>query len=152
MSDWHIAMLAILPLTVWARPRRSVRVRVWLAMMIASGAAYIYPSIWAFVAIDLIAAVIVLIPPRNLWQKIIGGLFLVMAFIEIGYAGSVVSYLYNFSSAQPDPTLLRQTNIVIGWAALSVLFIFSGDDWLGSSGLATGDLRSQEGGNVGLEK
>ena len=73
-------MICLLPLMLG-----QAKFRVWAALLGAALAALFMPFLSAFVAIDLIAAAIVLRRPAGVSQGLIGGLFVGMVFFELGY-------------------------------------------------------------------
>lgn len=112
-------MLLTLPLMA-AGPK----LRVWLAMLGASIAALLLPAlpigapppigtIAAYIAIDFIAACIVLKSPAGWVQRAIGGLFAGMLFFHIGFfvasdGSNVVAYVDKLTA--------------IGWVQWACLF------------------------------
>ena len=103
---WIIAMLALLPLM-----RGRARLRTWLALMSACAAAWIFPTIAAHIAIDILAGAVVLKRPKGLAQKIIGFLFVAMILFSTGY----------LFSSQSNPLSLQSGMIVMGWLQWAVL-------------------------------
>lgn len=120
MSDWKIAMVCLLPLLAIGSPVRfwniavpwGARGRAWLALFGASCAALLLApfGIFAYAAIDGIAAAIVLKRPRGEAQRAIGLLFVAMLFAHLGF--------YLALRMQPGPhdyTAYVQFNQLLGW-------------------------------------
>lgn len=125
LSDWKIAMIVALIVIALPERERATRLWVWAVMICSSFAAMIQWSLWLFVLIDIIAAVFILLPPRGVWQRAIGFCYIAMLLITTGF---VVSRLQFFSSAAPDPLLLQFAHSTLGWIALSLLLLWTGDD------------------------
>ena len=104
--EWFAAMLLILPFM-----RGRAKVRTWGALFLASVAAWVFPSIAAHIAIDLLAGALVLKRPRGLAQKIIGFGFVAMLIFSSGYV----------MSQQANPWTLYYAMLGIGWAQWAVL-------------------------------
>jgi hypothetical protein len=123
---WVMAMAGLLPFILLQRGKRPVhKVRVWLALLGASAAAWAvtpaigYVPVLAYIAIDTAAGLIVLARPAGVAQKAIGFLFATMVLFHIGvfwagpqHAGSTY---FAFQTAA-------------GWAQLLVLLGWSGHD------------------------
>lgn len=103
---WFIAMAALLPLM-----KGRARFRTWTALIAASCAAWIFPTIAAHIAIDILAGAVVLKRPKGLAQKIIGFLFVAMILFSTGY----------ILSDQANPLTLQTAMIVMGWMQWAVL-------------------------------
>lgn len=125
LTDWKIAMVFALVFVALPRAERPTRLWVWAVMMISSFAALIHYSLWLFVIIDIIGAILILLPPRGVWQKAIGFCYIAMLLITTGFA---LSRLQVFSSAAPDPHLLQFAHATIGWIALALLVLWTVDD------------------------
>ena len=93
-------MLCLLPLM-----RGRAKLRVWLALMAACGFAWVFQSVAAHIAIDILAGALVLKRPSGVAQKIIGFLFVAMILFSTGY----------LLSAQGNPLTVQAIMIVLGW-------------------------------------
>jgi hypothetical protein len=80
VGEWKLAMLALAP---FLRGRQ--KQRTWVAMFGASVATYFVHDPVGFLAIDAIAAAIVVARPSGLPQKAIGGLFVWMMMFDLGF-------------------------------------------------------------------
>ena len=86
MTSWQIAMLLALPLCL-----EPIRFRTWAAMFASGLVGHIvsaaYPApILAFMAIDIVAALVILARPKGLAQQYIGITYVGMICSHIGYA------------------------------------------------------------------
>ena len=106
MSDWKLAMICLLPLVL-----SPAKLRTWGALLGASLAAMFVPFLGAFVAIDLIAAALVLKHPTNCAMRAIGALFVGMVFFELGFL---------FSSGNQNELLMASLQ-VMGWMQFAIL-------------------------------
>jgi len=85
MQDWHWAMILLTPV-MFSRITRQWH-RTWFALMWASIAANIDPeSLWANLAIDIIAGGIVMVRPAGDAQKAVAFCLGAMAIIDMGAA------------------------------------------------------------------
>jgi len=80
VTDWKIAMICLLPMMLGG-----AKLRTWGALFGASLAALFAPFIAAFVAIDIVAAAVILRQPLGIAQRLIGLLFVGMVFFELGF-------------------------------------------------------------------
>jgi len=106
VTDWKIAMICLLPMMFGG-----AKLRTWGALFGASLAALFAPFIAAFVAIDIIAAALVLTHPMNIAQRAIGSLFVGMVFFELGFILS--------EGHQHD--ILLSSLLWLGWAQWAIL-------------------------------
>ena len=109
MQPWHIAMLCIAPLMLGRE-----KTRVWMVMLCASIATYVaWGPVW-FMAIDLIAASVVLAKPRGLAQRAIGGVFAAMVLHSLGF----------FLSPQDGSAQYVTALSALGWVQWLILAIW----------------------------
>lgn len=80
MGEWKLAMLALAP---FLRGRQ--KLRTWAAMFGASVATYFIHDPVGYLAVDAIAAAVVVARPSGLAQKAIGGLFIWMMMFDLGF-------------------------------------------------------------------
>ena len=108
-------MLVILPLM-----SRAPKVRAWLAVMLSSILAFLFPlSPEAYLAIDFGCGALVLAKPAGIPQKIIGMVFAIMALIDAGY----------LVSPQLDHGILYYwIMLVLGWAQFAILAAWGSHD------------------------
>lgn len=97
--------------------------RTWAAMFCASMAGKMFPDPMLWVLFDLSAAIIVIIPPRAGFQKVIAWLFAAMMLFELGWllsermnAGAVVS-----------------AGLICGWLQLAALLTWGIDERYGTA-------------------
>lgn len=120
LSTWKVAMVCLLPLLAVGSPKRicgiaipwGQRGRTWSVMIGASMIAMLFESaaIWPFMAIDAVAAAIVLKRPRGEYQRAIGLLFVSMMFLHVGF--------YLACRMQPGPhdfVGYAEWNRLLGW-------------------------------------
>lgn len=86
-------------------------VRTWLALLAACGAAWLFPHIAAFIAIDLIAAAIVVKHPSGWHQRLICLAFIAMIMVEVGY----------IVSPNMDEAVVSNAGLVLGWIQWALL-------------------------------
>jgi hypothetical protein len=117
-------MFAIAPLM-----RGKPMLRTWVALSAASAAAWLVNDVIAFIAIDAIAAALIVARPAGLPQKLIGALFVCMVLFDLGF----------YLSPQADAGLFFSVLTVIGWFQWAVLAGWTGhdawrrySDWTGS--------------------
>lgn len=104
--------------------------RVWAVVAVASMVTQVYQSIPVYVAIDLMAAALVLAKPRCAWQKAIGLIMLTMATMAIGFMIAQVLALQDFLSAAPDENRLWGAYVWLSWAELVIFYLWGGHDGL----------------------
>lgn len=117
---WPVAMVCLLPLLAAGSPMRLAGVhipwgkrgRTWLVLFCAGFAGTLFAAelIFAFAAIDGVAAAMVLKRPRGEAQRAIGLLFVGMLFVHLGF--------YLACRMQPGPhdfTVYAQINRLLGW-------------------------------------
>ncbi len=130
LTPWMLCLLLVVPLI-----RGGAMWRTWSALMLASLAGKAFPFPTAWVLIDLVAAVIVIFPPRKGFQKAIAWLFAVMMLFELGWLMSAQMNLYAVVNA----------GTLCGWLQLAVLATWGLDergglycilDWVGGPWLA----------------
>jgi len=96
----------------------SPKTRTWLAMFGASVSGYFAPDLVWWIAIDAIAAAIVVARPAGLPQKLIGALFVCMVLFDLGF----------YLSPQADSALFIAVCTAIGWFQWAVLAGWTGHD------------------------
>lgn len=111
---WNYAMIALAPLLRGNQMRRT-----WVAMFGASVATYFFHGVTAFIAIDAIAAALVIARPSGLAQKAIGALFVCMLLFDLGF----------YLSPQENVDLFRAILIGIGWFQWFILLGWTGHDY-----------------------
>lgn len=129
---WYLAMLAIVPLIALPLLNGgqidSKKMRVWVVMYVASLATFISGHPLWFLLIDTVAAALVLRKPRGAVQRLIGGIFLIMVFMNGGF------YCAELLFRSPSHSLYIETMHHMGWAQWFILFAGSGYDALGNFG------------------
>lgn len=116
LTSWNYAMFAIAPLM-----RSKPMLRTWLALSGASAAAWLVNDVTAFIAIDAVAAAIVIARPSGLPQKLIGALFVCMVLFDLGF----------YLSPQADGALFVSVLTFIGWVQWLILGAWAGHDLMG---------------------
>jgi hypothetical protein len=106
---------------------RAQYLRVWLAMIAGLPLAYLFTSPWAYIAIDLAVAAIVMVRPKAPWQRAIGFCYVGMALLTTGYMIRQIAGVYIFSSPAVDPIVLSPFNDFLGWAATLILIAWGGN-------------------------
>lgn len=106
MTPWQLAMAALIPLMFGG-----AKARVWLVLLASSlvGNLWWHPG-W-FMVVALLAAAVVLVPPKALGQRAIGGIFGAMALFDIGY----------LLSPQQGSEMYLAVLIALGWAQWFIL-------------------------------
>lgn len=101
-------------------------------MAVAALAGHMVPHTGAWLAIDLLAGVVVLMHPKSLPQRAIGALFAGMALFTIGF----------IIGGQAAPGPYTQALGVVGWVQFSILLLWSlydvGGGFLVRSGVIRG--------------
>lgn len=115
-NPWKAAMLVIAPM-MRGRPM----FRTWIALFGASVATFFVHAPLGYLAIDAIAASIVVARPSGLAQKAIGVLFVCMVLFDLGF----------YLSPQADSDLFRTILTGIGWLQWLILGAWAGHDLLG---------------------
>jgi hypothetical protein len=113
LTSWNYAMFAIAPL-MRGRPM----LRTWFALSAASFLAWHSTGLVAWIAIDAIAAAIVVSRPSGLAQKLIGALFVGMVLFDLGF----------YLSPQANSGLFIAVCTAIGWFQWAVLTGWIGHD------------------------
>jgi hypothetical protein len=113
LTSWNYAMLAIAPFM-----RGKPMLRTWVALSAASFLSWHSTDLTAWIAIDAIAAAIVVSRPANLPQKLIGALFVCMVLFDLGF----------YLSPQADSGLFIAVCTAIGWLQWAVLAGWTGND------------------------
>ena len=108
---------------------RVARVRVWAAMMGGSLLMSFYPNIWFYLALDIVAAAVIMAPPKTVWQRGIGLCYVGMILLTCGYALGEAPALHIFLSPANSPEMLKAAHDYLGWAAVA-LFVLWGSDGL----------------------
>ena len=116
MTSWDAAMLGLSPFM-----RGHQMMRTWLALMCASLPTFIVTDAVGYFLVDVTAAAIVMARPAGLPQRMIGGLFTLMALFDLGYV----------LSSQADWSLFTSALRYTGWAQWAVLAGWAGHDFLG---------------------
>ena len=115
LTAWDAAMLALLPFL-----RGHQMARTWAALGGASIATFFVHDPVGYIAIDAIAAALVLRDPAGLPQKAIASLFVVMMFFEIGFVLSPQASWETFTAVLTG----------LGWAQWAILAgWFGGERW-----------------------
>lgn len=132
MTTWEVAMIVALLVGIISPVDRGPRARAWAATMVGSLAAYLYPNLWYYLALDVAVAAIILLPPRTSWQRAIGFCFVVMVLLSIGYAIHDLAALHIFLSPAGSPAVLKETHDYLGWVACGLLLLWGGSAILGT--------------------
>ena len=111
---WLTAMGLALILFVIGPINRAQYLRVWLAMLAGLPLAYLFPNMWAYIAIDLSIAAIVMVQPKAPWQRAIGLCYVAMALLTTGYLIRYFAGVHLFLSPAGSPDLLQPVNDVLG--------------------------------------
>ena len=90
--------------------------RTWIAVMGASVATMFFHGAVAFIAIDAIAAAVVMARPTGLPQKVIGALFALMVMFDLGF----------YLSPSADWGLFSAVLTGIGWLQWLILAGWTG--------------------------
>lgn len=119
MTLWQFAMMASLPLCLGP-----ARFRTWAAMFASGLAGYLASSfqaapILAFVAIDVLAAMVILSRPKGTAQHYIGCVYVAMIISHIGYI---------FASNPLAITVYYQLLTAAGWLAWFILLCWGAGD------------------------
>lgn len=115
LTTWKLAMLGLLPLM-----GQRARLRTWVAMMGASIAAWLVTGPYAYLAIDILGAAIVLARPAGVAQRAIGAMFGIMCFFHLGF----------IVGGGHDVSTYIASNRLVGWAQWAVLLSWGGYDVL----------------------
>jgi hypothetical protein len=107
--------------------------RTWAALLGASVATYWVQTPLGYLAIDAVAAAIVVARPSGLAQKAIGALFVCMVLFDLGFYLSpvIADFLNQFGfrlSEQADVELFRAVLTWIGWVQAAILAGWLGHD------------------------
>ncbi|MCJ8334951.1 MAG: hypothetical protein MJH10_11970 [Epibacterium sp.] len=124
---WHVLLALSISIPLSLQSKRMAR--VWLVFAASSLAAWTYQSLPFYIAIDLMAATVVLAKPRCAWQKAIGMVMLCMATMTIGFMISEVAHVHGLLSAPPNQDRLWQVYNALSWAELALFFVWGGNDW-----------------------
>ena len=96
--------------------------RTWAALLVASIAGKVFADPASWVLIDMLAAIVVIFPPRIGFQKAIAALFAAMLFLELGWLLSErmnVGYVVSAGS-------------LCGWLQLAALLTWGIDERYGT--------------------
>ena len=126
---WHVLLALSISIPIGLRNVRMAR--VWLVFAGATLAAWAYQSIPFYIAVDLIAAAIVLARPRCVWQKAIGIVILTMATLGLGFMTSEVAAAWDYVSAKPNRAALWDVYMWLSYFELAVFFLWGGHDAMG---------------------
>lgn len=113
MTEWKWAMLALLPLL-----RGREMQRTWAVMFVASLATFVIHGPVAYMAIDALAAALIMVRPAGLAQRMIGALFVVMLMFDLGF----------YLSPGADGNLFRSILTGIGWVQWLILGVWTSHD------------------------
>jgi hypothetical protein len=113
MTEWKWAMLAIIP---FLRGREMVR--TWAVMFTASMATFVIHTPVGYMAIDAVAAALVMVRPAGLPQRLIGALFVGMLMFDLGF----------YLSPGADQVLFNGILTGIGWLQWAILGAWTGHD------------------------
>ena len=138
MTVWKAVMLSALLFGLASPSDRACKMRVWAAMMVGSLAMGIYPNLWFYLALDVIVAVVIMMPPKTVWQRAIGLCYVAMLLLGVGYGVGEFLALQNFSSTAPNPSVLKTAHDYLGWVAVAVFFVWGGDGLLGDYRIGRG--------------
>lgn len=133
MTPWTLCLLALacaalpfrLPASSPGRAPGSAWWRSWAALLAASLAGKVFPDPAAWVLIDLVAAAIVIFPPRAGFQKAIAWLFAAMMLFELGW----------LLSDRMNSFIVVDAGAVCGWLQLAALLAWGVDERFGASRL-----------------
>ena len=138
---WHVLLALSISIPIGLRNVRMAR--VWLVFAGATLAAWAYQSIPFYIAVDLIAAAIVLAKPRCVWQKLIGVIILTMATLGLGFMISEVAFAWGYVSSTPNQAALWDVYMWLSYFELAVFFLWGGHDAMGRFiGYSSGRTRS----------
>lgn len=96
--------------------------RAWVALLLGSLAGKAFPDPVAWVLIDLVAAIVVIFPPRAGFQKAIAWLFSAMMLFELGW----------LASERLNADWVVSAGSVCGWLQLAVLLTWGIDERYGT--------------------
>ena len=113
LTTWNYAMFAIAPFM-----RGMPMLRTWVALSAASFLAWHASDLVAWIAIDALAAAVVVSRPAGFPQKLIGALFVCMVLFDLGF----------YLSPQADSVLFIAVCTAIGWVQWAVLAGWTGHD------------------------
>jgi len=116
VSEWKLAMLMLSPFM-----RGKQKLRTWLAVAGASVATFFVTDPVGYLAIDAIAAAVVVARPSGLPQKAIGGLFVFMMMFDLGFV----------LSPHAGWDLFASLSTAVGWVQWMILGAWAGHDALG---------------------
>ena len=123
---WHVLLALSISIPIGLRNVRMAR--VWLVFAGATLAAWAYQSIPFYIAVDLIAAAIVLAKPRCVWQKGIGVVILTMATLGIGFMVSEFVSAKGYISSTPNRAALWDVYMWLSYIELLIFFLWGGHD------------------------
>ena len=139
MADWQVQALVWLGATVVALGvglispvERSHRLRVWAAMVGACVAAYAFPNVWFYLAIDIVAAAVIMTHPKTLPQRAIGLCYIGMILLTSGFILRNLFGVQIFLSAAEEPTVLKSAHDFLSWLAVAILFAWGAGNALGT--------------------
>lgn len=112
MYEWKAAMVLIAPMM-----RGHQQLRTWVAMFGASIATFFVHDAVGYIAIDAIAAALVMARPAGLPQKAIGALFVFMVLFDLGF---LLSPLDGWG-------LFVQASTALGWVQWLILVAWAGN-------------------------
>lgn len=120
MTEWKVAMVLLLPFI-----RGYQKTWAWLVLIGASLSTYVVTSTVGYMAIDAIAAALIMATkPSNLPQRLIGALFAGMLMFDLGF----------YLSPQASPEFFRFNLVVLGWLQWAVLGAWIIHDWRNNRG------------------
>jgi hypothetical protein len=117
MTTWKLCMILMLPLMLERK-----RLRVWVAMMMGSLAAWMLPPLTAnldglgpYILIDIAVGYVILAHPRLLPQLILGTLSIIMVTFSCGALAAKMLH----GAANPD--FYWRAMMLFSWARLFIL-------------------------------
>ena len=113
MNAWDVAMLGLAP---FMRGRQMLR--TWVAVMGASVATFWVHDPIGYMAIDAIAAALVMARPSSLPQRAIGALFTLMVIFDLAF----------YLSPQNNFDLFVSALTFLGWVQVAILAGWTGYD------------------------
>ncbi|UAB76940.1 hypothetical protein INR77_08775 [Erythrobacter sp. SCSIO 43205] len=148
MTLWKSLMLIGLALFVWQmreqlfsrdmlRALGSPQLRTWLALMgasLSSQALFHFFGVYtisSFIALDLAAAVIILLSPKTGWQTVIGSISGVMGMVCLGFMVGMGLDLQENISASPQQVTLYAFLSTMGLVQALVYITWGGWQYVG---------------------
>ena len=124
MNELQLTLVLVLPLLAVGRGPIKQKLRCWLALIANSYLSTLSTQVGYFIAIDLMAAAIVMSYPSSAWQRLIGLCFVTMGFVSIGTAsGQIMSGLMGYTNLAFD------FFVALSWLQLATLFCWGSYDF-----------------------